>query len=116
MNTPSEKAREVLAEAKQELGIFVGSHFRNVMFVTLNINDLTTMSGEVKYPGGVVTTINGFMIGDTDWQFDVPQVEYHSGQTVYIPVETLEDYIDDIETAEGDLLNFIGNEDDFNDG
>lgn len=103
---PLEEAKSELMQAKQELDMFVGSHFKNVMSVNLTINDLTTMSGTVRYPGGDETTIAGFMIGDTDWQFDVPQVSYHSAQTIFIPVETMEDYIDDIETAEADLLNF----------
>lgn len=101
--TPAEIAKSHLDEAKQELNIFVASHFRSQMTLDLTIVDLTTMKGSVTFhPGGETSTIDGYMIGDTDWCFQLAEENPYLQETAYIPFDVLEDYIDDIETAEQD--------------
>lgn len=110
MSNAIDEARDEVNDAIKELSIFVASHFPLPVEIDLEIETLVKMVGSATYVDGINGVVVGYMVGDSNWTFEVMPAGHYPEMVVHIPTDELEDYLDDIETAEDYLQNYRSEE------
>lgn len=101
-----DEARDEVNAAKEDMNIFIASHFTLSIVIDMEIDSLIQMTGTAIHDDKSTAILIGRMVGDTDWSFELMATPTRPAAQIHIPVEVLEDYLDSIETAEDYLQNY----------